>query len=151
MPPSYTIRCHTTQQIYFVAQRTPSFTTRCYTTQQNYFVVQRTPSYTTRCYTTQQIYFVAQRTPSFTTRFDACIRSRTGFPAKWRVRNEQRNSILMTRYYPDLDSASDWLKQISHAARPIKNTTQIWVVTAASSVSKFCASFWNVISVVSIE
>ena len=39
----------------------------------------------------------------------------SGFPAKWRLRNEHRNSILMTRNYPDLGSASDWLKQISHA------------------------------------
>ena len=53
----------------------------------------------------------------------------TGFPAKWRLRNERRNSILMTRHYPDLGSASDWLNQISHAARPIRSTAQIWVVT----------------------
>ena len=52
----------------------------------------------------------------------------TGFPAKWRLRNEGRNSLLMTRHYPDLGSASDWLNQISHAARPIRSTTQIWVV-----------------------
>ena len=31
----------------------------------------------------------------------------SGFPAKWRLRNERRNSILMTRHYPDLGSASD--------------------------------------------
>ena len=35
----------------------------------------------------------------------------------------------MTRHYPDLGNASDWLNQISHAARPIRSTTQIWVVT----------------------
>ena len=36
----------------------------------------------------------------------------------------------MTRYYPGLCGASDWLKQISHTARPIRSTTtQIWVVT----------------------
>ena len=35
----------------------------------------------------------------------------------------------MTRHYPDLGSASDWLKQISHAVRPIRDTTQFWVVT----------------------
>ena len=35
----------------------------------------------------------------------------------------------MTPHYPDLGSASDWLNQISHAARPIRSTTQIWVVT----------------------
>ena len=34
----------------------------------------------------------------------------TGFPAKWRLRNERKNSILMTRYYPDLGRATDWLK-----------------------------------------
>ena len=34
----------------------------------------------------------------------------TGFPAKWRLRNKRRNSILMTRYYPDLgnDVSSVW-------------------------------------------
>ena len=35
----------------------------------------------------------------------------------------------MTRHYRDLGSASDWLNQISHAARPTRNTTQIWEVT----------------------
>ena len=45
------------------------------------------------------------------------------------LRNERRNSILMTRHYPNLGSASDWLKQISHAAWPIRSTTQFRVVT----------------------
>ena len=49
--------------------------------------------------------------------------------AKWRLRNERRNCILMTRHYRDLGSASGWLNQISHAARPVRSTTQIWVVT----------------------
>ena len=35
----------------------------------------------------------------------------------------------MTRHYPDLGSASYRLNHISHAARPIRSTTQIWVVT----------------------
>ena len=35
----------------------------------------------------------------------------------------------MTRHHPDLGSASDWLNQISHAARPTGSTTQIWVMT----------------------
>ena len=43
--------------------------------------------------------------------------------------NERRNYILMARHYPDLGRASDWLKQISHAARPIRSTTQNWIVT----------------------
>ena len=33
------------------------------------------------------------------------------------------------RQYPDLGSASDWLKQISVMAQPIRSTTLIWVVT----------------------
>ena len=50
----------------------------------------------------------------------------TGFPAKkWRLRNEGRNSILKTRHYPALGSASDWLNPaISHAAQPIRSTTR---------------------------
>ena len=40
----------------------------------------------------------------------------------WRLRNERRISILMTRHYPDLGSTSKWLKQISHAARPIRSS-----------------------------
>ena len=35
----------------------------------------------------------------------------------------------MMRHYPDQSSASDWLKQISQTARPIRSTTLIWVVT----------------------
>ena len=34
----------------------------------------------------------------------------------------------MMGHYPDLGSASIWLNQISHVARPIRSTTQIWVV-----------------------
>ena len=37
--------------------------------------------------------------------------------------------MLMTRHYPGLGSASDCLNQISHAARPIRSTTHIWVET----------------------
>ena len=47
----------------------------------------------------------------------------TGCTAKWRLRNEHRNSILMTRHYPDSGSVSDWLNQISHAAWPIKGNS----------------------------
>ena len=52
-------------------------------------------------------------------------------PAKRRLKNKRRNSILMTRHYPDLGSASDWWNQISYVARPIRSNyyTQIWVVT----------------------
>ena len=36
---------------------------------------------------------------------------------------------MMARHYLDLGSASDWLNQISHTARPIRSTTQVWIVT----------------------
>ena len=53
----------------------------------------------------------------------------TGFPAKRRGRNECRNSILTTHHYPYLGCTPDQLKQNSHKARPIRNTTGIRVVT----------------------
>ena len=46
-----------------------------------------------------------------------------GFPKKWLLRNGRKN------FHTDDSSASDWLKQISHAALPIRSTSQIWVVT----------------------
>ena len=58
-----------------------------------------------------------------------------GFPTKLCLRNEHRNPILMTHHYPDLTSACDWLNQISHAAWPIKSTTQIWVVIHRCGIS----------------
>ena len=36
----------------------------------------------------------------------------TFFPTKLLLRNERRISILMTRHYPDVISAADWLQQI---------------------------------------
>ena len=37
----------------------------------------------------------------------------TGVSTKWRPRKDSRSSVLMTYHYPDLGSASDWLKQNS--------------------------------------
>ena len=37
----------------------------------------------------------------------------TGFPAKWRLRNEHKNPILMTHHYPDLGNASDLFVETS--------------------------------------
>ena len=69
----------------------------------------------------------------------------TDLQAKRRLRNKRRNSILMTRHRSDLGSASDWLKQIFHAARPIRSSTQLWVLTrhqygisALVSQTSFC-------------
>ena len=53
----------------------------------------------------------------------------TGFPAKWRLRNERRMPILMTRHYPDLGSASDWSCRVGNLFQPIRSATQ-----------NFCAS-----------
>ena len=53
----------------------------------------------------------------------------TKLPRKMTSKHRRRNSILMTCHYPDLGSNSDWLKQISDAERPIRSTTQIFVVT----------------------
>ena len=46
-----------------------------------------------------------------------------------RLRNERTNSMLMTRHYPDLGSASDLSCFVGNLFQPIRSTTQIWVVT----------------------
>ena len=51
------------------------------------------------------------------------------FPRLMHFRNDGKSAILMACHYPDLGCASDWLKRISLAVRPIRSTTQIWVVT----------------------
>ena len=65
-----------------------------------------------------------------------CLRKQTtfcdatnGFPANWCLRKECRTSILMTRHYPDLGSASIWLCRLWNLLQPIRSTTQIWIVT----------------------
>ena len=72
----------------------------------------------------------------------------TGFPAKWCLGNEHRNSILslMTCHYPDLDTASDWSCRWWNLLQPIRSITQIWVVTRhqygiSALVSQ--TSFWG--------
>ena len=52
----------------------------------------------------------------------------TGFPSKWRLRNSRWNSILMTRHYPDLGSASDWSCRVGNLIQPIRSITHVWVV-----------------------
>ena len=60
-----------------------------------------------------------------------------GFPAKWHLRNEHQNSILMMLYYPDLRSASDWSGRVGQVC---------FSQSEASSVWNFCALFLDVIS-----
>ena len=47
----------------------------------------------------------------------------TGFLVKWRLRNDRRNSILMTCHYLNLSSASDWSCWVRNLYLPIKSTT----------------------------
>ena len=79
-------------------------------------------------HSTPMIYHLGENSPSGLLRGQACyVRARRfrawektknewgtdatdSFPAKWRLRNDCRNSILMTHHYSDLNSASDWLK-----------------------------------------
>ena len=67
----------------------------------------------------------------------------TGFPAKWHLRNEHRNSIPMMHHYPDLGSTSDWLCHVGYLLQPIKSTTQTWVVTCHVIIMSwnFCTHF----------
>ena len=53
----------------------------------------------------------------------------TGFPRKWHLRNDCRNSILMIHHYPDLGSASDWLCCLGILLQPVRSGTQICTVT----------------------
>ena len=45
-----------------------------------------------------------------------------GFPAKWRLRNERSNSILMMCHHPDRGSASDWSCRVGNLFQPIGST-----------------------------
>ena len=47
----------------------------------------------------------------------------TDFRAKGRLRNERGISILVTRHYPDLCSASDWSCRERNLLQPIKSNT----------------------------
>ena len=53
----------------------------------------------------------------------------TGFPAKKRLKNEFRNSILMTCYHPELGSDSNWSYRVGNLLQPTGSTTQNYVVT----------------------
>ena len=46
----------------------------------------------------------------------------TGFPAKKRLKNEFRNSILMTCHHPELGSASNWSHRVGNLLQPIRST-----------------------------
>ena len=51
------------------------------------------------------------------------FRDATGFLVKWRLKNERRNSILMTCHNLNLRSTSDWSCRVRNLLLPIKSTT----------------------------
>ena len=63
------------------------------------------------------------------------------FPGNDVLRMERRNPSLKAPHYPDLGSASDWLKQISRAARPIRsnNPDLVGTLSALASQTSFRA------------
>ena len=69
----------------------------------------------------------------------------TGFPTKWCLRKERRNSILMTRHCPELGSASDWSCRVVNLIQPIMQKHYSDLGSDASSVWDFCARFSDVI------
>ena len=68
----------------------------------------------------------------------------TGFPAKWRLRNECRNSVLMTRHYPDLGSDTSSVWYFSARFSDIISRGNQWWRRGMSAVSQAwgrCAKF----------
>ena len=59
----------------------------------------------------------------------------------WAGRNERRNSILMTRHYPDLGSVAHRSWRVGNLLQPIISTSQIRVVTHLFISMKFLYSF----------
>ena len=64
----------------------------------------------------------------------------TGCPAKWRLKNERRNSILKMRHYPDLGNTSDWSCHVGNLLQPIRSHYPD-PGSDVSSVWNFCARF----------
>ena len=56
--------------------------------------------------------------------------------AKWRLRNERRISILMTRHYPDLGSTSDWSYRVGNLNQLIRSTTAKHQVTSGPGLKQ---------------
>ena len=66
----------------------------------------------------------------------------TGFPAKWCLRTDRRNSILMTSCWwrvtthANLVSVSNCSCLLGYLLQPIRSTTQTWVVLLIDRVSR---------------
>ena len=59
-----------------------------------------------------------------------------GAPAKWRLRNECRNSILMTCHYPDLNNASHRMKQFFNQSEALPRSGY-WRVISMEFLQSF--------------
>ena len=68
----------------------------------------------------------------------------TDFPAKWGLRNERRNSILMTRHYPDL--VGFWLVESNFLRGTANQKHYPDLGSDTSSIRNFCTRFSDVIS-----
>ena len=65
----------------------------------------------------------------------------TGFHTKWRLRNERRSSILMTRHYLDLGSAPDWLPDLQSWTEVLGTVLQFYIfLSFLASLLKQCFS-----------
>ena len=58
------------------------------------------------------------------------------FPLKWCLRNNHRNSILMTCHYPDLDSASDSMKQFFNQSEALPGSG-CWCIVSVEFLLSF--------------
>ena len=58
------------------------------------------------------------------------------FPLKWCLRNNHRNSILMTCHYPDLSSASDWMKQFFNQSEALPRSGW-WCIVSVEFLLSF--------------
>ena len=61
----------------------------------------------------------------------------TGFSPKYSLRNQRRNSILMTRHYPDLSSAFDWSYRKEDLLQPIRSKSGQYFIISMEFLSSF--------------
>ena len=65
----------------------------------------------------------------------------TGFASKWRLRNEHRNSILMTCHYPDMDAHLCYMYHSRDIFVVLEAVVGHWFKNSFFSQFKICMSF----------
>ena len=68
-------------------------------------------------------------------------RRRHWFPSKWRLRNEHRNSILMTCHYPDMDAHLCYMYHSRDIFVLLEAVVGHWFKNSFFSHFKICMSF----------